>query len=94
MARSARTPASATGKLGGLRPVLLALGLGLYWFVEYQDAGGDPDAPMWGSLIMVGARLLAAFVGAWFLVSALQLAIVFIRLGLAYLRTLWPQEGE
>ena len=76
-----------------MRPILLALGLGLYWFVEYQDAGGDPDAPMWGSLIMGGARLLAGFVGAWFLVSALQLAILSIRLFLAYLRTLWPQEG-
>jgi hypothetical protein len=92
MARSARNSASPT-KLGGLRPVLLALGLGLYWFVEYQDGSGEVDAPMWGYLIMSGVRLLAAFVGAWFVVSALLLALALIRLGLSHLRALWPQEN-
>lgn len=73
--------------------MLLAVGLGLYWFVEHQDGGGDPDVPMWGYLVTIGVRLLAAFVGAWLIVSAIQLAIGLIRFALAYVRSLWLQEG-
>jgi hypothetical protein len=43
-------------------------------------------------MMMVGVRLLADFVGAWVVVSAVQLALVLGRLGLAYLRGLWLQE--
>jgi apolipoprotein N-acyltransferase len=92
MARSAQKSPKAI-KLGGMRPMLLAFGLGLYWFVEHQDGGADADAPMWGYLVMAGVRLLAAFVGAWFLVSAIRLAIALLGFALAYLRALWPQEG-
>jgi hypothetical protein len=44
-------------------------------------------------MMMVAVRLLADFVGAWVIVSALQLALSLGRLGLAYLRGLWLQES-
>ncbi|MBV8778919.1 MAG: hypothetical protein JO032_04435 [Alphaproteobacteria bacterium] len=74
--------------------MLLALGLGLYWFVEHQEAIEEPAAPMWGTMIVVGSRLLAALVGAWLVVSATQLGVAAVRLALAHLRTLWPQTGR
>jgi len=49
--------------------------------------------PMWGYLITDAARVLADFVGAWCIVSALQLAIVLGRVGLTHLRALWLQES-
>jgi hypothetical protein len=95
---AAKRPAKAAPKSGGggggMRPVLLAAGLGLYWFVEYQDAGGTTDAPMWGYMTMVGVRLLADFVGAWVIVSALRLALALGRLGVGYLRGLWLRESN
>jgi hypothetical protein len=92
MAKSAKPKAKAP-KLGAMRPVLLAAGLGLYWFVEYPDGGAEADMPMWGYLITDAARVLADFVGAWCIVSALQLAIVLGRVGLTHLRALWLQES-
>lgn len=77
-----------------MRPVLLAAGLGLYWFVQYPDVGGATEAPMWGYAVMVGVRLLADFVGALVVVSALQLALVLGRLAFAYLRGLWLQASN
>jgi hypothetical protein len=92
MARSAkRAPAAKQTK--AMRPVLLAAGLGLYWFVAYQDGGNDAGAPMWGYLTMGALRLLADFVGAWLIISGLQLAIALVKIGLTYLRALWLQEG-
>ena len=93
MARSAKRSKSAP-KLGAMRPLLLAAGLGLYWFVEFQDGSGDAGAPIWGYLIVGGARLLTDFVGAWFIVSALQLAFALGRFGLTYVRGLWVQESR
>jgi hypothetical protein len=97
MAKSAtKRPAKAPPKSkrgATVRPVLLAAGLGLYWFVKYQDADGPPDVPMWAYLITVGVRVVADVVGAWVIVSALQLALALGRLGLVYLRGLWPQES-
>ncbi|HEV2188409.1 MAG TPA: hypothetical protein VGR70_14465 [Stellaceae bacterium] len=75
-----------------MKPVLLAAGLGLYWFVAYQE-GSDVDAPMWGYLTMAGLRLLADFVGAWLIISALQLAIALGKIGFSYLRAIWLQAG-
>ena len=72
-----------------MRPVLIAAGLGLLWFVEFQDAGRPLDAPVWGTMVVLGVRLLADFVGAWFVVSGLQLALSLARLGLGYLHGLW-----
>ena len=77
-----------------MRPVLLAAGLGLFWFVEYQDLGGATDMPMWGYMTMIGVRLLADFIGAWVIVAALQLALALGRLGIIYLRGLWLQESS
>lgn len=96
MAKTAKRPVAkpAPPNRGALRPVLLAAGLGLYWFVEYQDPGGMADVPMWGYVMLVLVRLLADFVGAWVIVSALQLALALARLGVAYLRGLWLQESR
>jgi hypothetical protein len=87
----AKAPAAAGG--GAMRPMLIAAGLSLYWFVEYQDAGGAADVPVWVYAIMVGVRLLADFVGALVIVSALQLLLVLSRLAIAYLRGLWLQAS-
>jgi hypothetical protein len=91
---AAKRPVKARPKrVAAVRPVLLAAGLALYWFVEYQDAGGTMNVPMWGYVTVVGVRLLADFVGAWVIVSALQLALALGRLGFSYVRGLWPQES-
>ncbi len=98
MAKSApKRPAKAAPpkkNRGGMRPVLLAAGLALYWFVEYQDLGSAADLPMWGYITMIGVRLAADFVGAWVLVSALQLLLALARLGVTYVRGLWPLESK
>ena len=83
-------PKSAGG--GGIKPVLLAAGLGLYWFVEYQDLGDASSMPIWGYVTTVGVRLASDFVGAWVVVSALQLALALGRLGMAYLRGWMVQQ--
>ena len=77
-----------------MKPALLAAGLGLYWFVAYQDGGGVEDAPMWGYLAMGALRLLADFVGAWLIISGLQLALTLGKLGFGYVRALWLQESQ
>ena len=81
-------------RVAAIRPVLLAAGLGLLWFVQFQDAGGPTDVQMWAYMTMVGVRLVADFVGAWVIVSALQLALALSRLGFVYLRGLWMQESR
>jgi hypothetical protein len=101
MAKSApKRPAKPAPKSSGgsgrgrIKPVLLAAGLGLYWFVEYQDLGDAASMPMWGYAMTVGVRLLADFVGAWVVVSALQLALALGRLGIVYLRGWMMQQGS
>jgi hypothetical protein len=93
---SAKRPAKAAPPKsgGGIRPVLLAAGLGLYWFVEYQDAGGPTDAPIWGYMVMVGVRVLVDFVGALVVVSSFRLVLALARLALSYLRGWWLQESR
>jgi hypothetical protein len=91
MARSAQRQGATSN--AAMKPVLLAAGLGLYWFVAYQDGGSDVDAPMWGYLTMGALRLVADFVGAWLIISALQLALTLGKIGLSYVRALWLQEG-
>jgi hypothetical protein len=86
-------PKSAAKSGGGIKPVLLAAGLGLYWFVEYQDLGDLTPMPTWAYAATVGVRLLADFVGAWVVVSALQLALALGRLGVVYLRGWMVQRG-
>lgn len=91
MARSAQRQGATSN--AAMKPVLLAAGLGLYWFVVNQDGGGDVDAPMWGYLTMAALRLVADFVGAWLVIAALQLTLALGKVGLAYVRALWLPEG-
>lgn len=95
MAKTAKRPAKAPPPpKRALRPVLLAAGLALYWFVEYQDAGNAGDAPVWGYATVLAVRLLADFVAAWVIVSALQLAVALSRLGASHLRGWWLQQAS
>lgn len=97
MAKTARRPAAkapAAKRGGALRPVLLAAGLAIYWFVEHQDIGSATDAPIWGYGVIIGVRLLVDFVGALVLVAALQLFWVSSRLAVAYLRGVWLQVSS
>jgi len=88
----AKAPAVARG--GAMKPILLAAGLGLYWFVEYQEGTGAVDAPIWGYAVILGVRLLVDFVGALVLVSGLRLLLVLLRLALSHLRGLWLQASS
>jgi hypothetical protein len=56
-----------------VRPFLLAGGLALLWFAQFQGMGVDGNAPDWGIAAVMLARLLADFVGAWLFVSLLRL---------------------
>ena len=77
-----------------MRPIFLAAGLGLYWFVEYQGFGSPADMPVWGYGMTIGVRLLADFVGAWVIIVALQLVLALGRLGFGYVRGLLMQEHK
>jgi hypothetical protein len=77
-----------------MRPVLLAAGLGLFWFAEYQDHGGTEGAPMWGYLVVGGVRILADIVVAWVAVSLLQLVLALLHYGMTYVRALWAPESR
>jgi hypothetical protein len=83
---------AAGGKRAGgseekpIRPLLLAGVLGLVWFVVVQEGGFEDDIPGWGMPILLGARLLADFVGGWVVVSLLQLLFNLGRLALLRLR--------
>lgn len=91
-APAAKAPAAARG--GSMKPMLLAAGLGLYWFVEYQDAAGTANVPMWADAVILGVRLLVDFVGALVIVSVLRLVLVFGRFAFAHLRGLWLQASN
>jgi hypothetical protein len=97
MAKTAsRRPAkpAPVKRQAGMKPAFLAAGLGLYWFVEYQDLNDMTDVPMLGYALLIGVRLLADFVGAWLVVSALQLAFALAKLGFSYMRGLWAQASR
>jgi hypothetical protein len=64
------------------------------WFVQFQEAGVDGDAPPWGMALMLGVRLLADFIGAWVVLSVLRLALALGRIGLAQLRAQWQRAGR
>ena len=94
-ATAAKAPAATTPRSGGAtRPILLAAGFGLYWFVEYQDTGGPADVPVWAYAMIVGVRLLVDFIGAWVIVSAVQFLLVVGRLLIASMRGLWLQASS
>jgi hypothetical protein len=90
MAKGAK-PSRAGPARKPVRPMLLAGGLGLIWFVQFQQGDMTQDAPSWGYGLVLGMRLLADFVGAWVAVALLQLAIALGRLGLVQLRSR-PEE--
>jgi hypothetical protein len=81
MAASAkRAPAAGPRpQRGPLRPILLAAGLGLLWFVETPPPEYVEGAADWSFALLIGVRLLADFVGAWLVVSALRLAFNLTR---------------
>lgn len=85
MARTARKP-QKKGMQRPFRPLLLAGGLGLLWFVEFQDAAVAEEMPAWSVPLVLGVRLVADVVGAWLLVSVLRLAVAAGQLGLTRLR--------
>ncbi|HVC53084.1 MAG TPA: hypothetical protein VND87_13775 [Stellaceae bacterium] len=70
-----------------LRPVLLAGGLGLVWFIEFQQpVMALPGGPPWSYALVIGMRLLADVVCARLLIALAQLVFAAGRLGLARLR--------
>jgi hypothetical protein len=89
MAKSARRPANQPPKKRkAFRPVLLAGGLGLLWFVQYQQGGPAEDTgPVWSHAVVLGSRLLADFVGAWVVIALLQLVFALVRAAFAQLRS-------
>jgi hypothetical protein len=67
-----------------MRPTLVAGGLGLLWYVQVQqEVGIEGDVPDWGLALIIATRLLVDFVGAWAIVSVVQLTVVAGRLLLA-----------
>ncbi len=96
MALGKRRNAADTGKAespgGAFRPMLLAGGLGLLWFVLSPSTGFDDEASAAMAAALTGARLLVDFVGGWIVVSLLRLAIAGGRYALTWTRT--GTEGE
>jgi hypothetical protein len=82
MARSAKG-ASERRTGGGIRPALLAGGVALMWFVEFQTDPMLPDTPSWGVALVLGGRLLADFVCAVVAVSIVRLVLAAARAGIA-----------
>jgi hypothetical protein len=87
-----RAPPAKERKRKLVRPVLLAGGLGLIWFVQFQHGANDPDTPAWGYGLVLGVRLLADIVGAWVVISVAHLLFTLGRIAIA---RLFPGfEGE
>jgi len=76
----------ASGGGAGIRPLLLATGLGLMWFAVNHEGSVGGDAPVWGVGLIIAARLLTDIVGAWGVVSVAHLVLALGRLGLAHWR--------
>lgn len=97
MAKTAgRRPAAAAAappKRKAFRPLLLAVGLGLLWFVQFQQGGGSDDGPAWSYGLVLGTRLLADFVGAWLVIAAARLVAALLRAGLAQYRAAAERES-
>lgn len=87
MAKSAKRPAKEPPKRKAFRPMLLAGGLGLLWFVLYQQGGAaDEGGPVWSHAAIMGSSLVADFVGAWVLIAVIQLIVALIRAAIVQLR--------
>lgn len=89
-ARSQKTAQAPPRK--PLRPLLLAGGLGLIWFIEFQQPSLAPDGPAWSYGLVLGMRLLADLVCARVLIAVAQLLFVTGRLGLARLLRAEPDR--
>jgi hypothetical protein len=95
MARGkSRKKSEAGQRPGGMRPVLLGAGLGLFWFVEVQENTIVADAPAWGYMVMLGMRLLVDFIGGWLVVSAVRLVFELGRLAITFIRANWRLESR
>ena len=68
-----------------VRPFLLASGLALLWFAQFQEVAVEGDAPVWGIAAVLLLRLLVDFIGAWLVLSVLRLVYMLARLGLIQL---------
>jgi hypothetical protein len=89
MAASTKTPRERRDK-AGLRPGLLAGGMGLMWFVKF-DAGPLPaGVPGWGVAALFAGRLLADCVGAAVAVAVVRLGLAAARLAIAS----WRRQGR
>lgn len=88
MAKSAKRPANQPAKRPkAFRPALLAGGLALLWFVQYQQGGPtDGPGPAWSQAVVLGSQLLADFVGAWVVIAVLQLLFALVRAAIAQFR--------
>jgi hypothetical protein len=78
MAASQKAP-RARRDSGGIRPVLLAGGMGLMWFVKYQSGPPPMGVPAWGVALIYGGRLFADFVGAAVIVAVVRLGLAAVR---------------
>lgn len=92
MARSSKGPSERRGG-GGIRPALLACGIALMWFVEFQADPMLPGVPGWGVALVLGGRLLADFVCAVVTVSIARLGLAAARAVIANWR-LARQRGD
>jgi hypothetical protein len=75
-----------------MRRFPLAAGLGLMWFALVQDSATGAGAPIWGVAVILVVRLLTDFIGAWLVLSILQLVLTLSRLGLGQLRARRQEE--
>jgi hypothetical protein len=80
-----------SGGGGGIRPSLLAGGMALMWFVQFQGGLLPSDAPNWGMALVIAGRLAADFVGAAVLVAVARLGLAAARLALAHWRVQRPR---
>ncbi len=92
MARSPKGPSERRGG-SGIRPALLACGIALMWFVEFQADPMLPGVPGWGVALVLGGRLLADFVCAVVTVSIARLGLAAARAVIANWR-LARQRGD
>ena len=92
MARSSKGPSERRDG-SGIRPALLACGVALMWFVEFQADPMLPGVPGWGVALVLGGRLLADFVCAVVTVSIARLGLAAARAVIANWR-LARQRGD
>ena len=93
MAASSKNPPESRNK-GGLRPMFVAGGLGLLWFVKFQAGPLPVGVPGWGVSLLLAGQLAADFVCAAVVVAAVRLAWSAVHLGVANWRSMRRREVE